>query len=379
MKFYESSAFDVARAGSIEVTLDEPIYVGVEKTYPDANLKMVVQDCWATDTANSAASAFNYLFTHQGCGLDSTFRTITENDNSFNFQINTFIFIQMKRTVYLHCSLFVCKTGSSTTECQHGCQISRKRRGIAEDDSTLSRKRRDIKDINEGQVGFAVSPMISYTSKQTCKSMECPANSDCIDYFPAFCRCHEGFVMHEITGQCTQDTVFTIANFRLDLTYYDQYSDPNSMMFLGLAYRFERKMIAYYMTEKSIGITGLKVIKMTRGSVIFRVQAIRQPNVTEDEVVEKFQALHRSQPVEVYERVRVIPQTIIIHENGQQITTAGSKKQAQTDTSNWVIGAAIGGAVLLMLIIVLLIVLVKKRTTIVVAAPMKNEAFEMDA
>jgi len=384
MKFYEA-AFDAAKTGTLQVALDEPIYVGIKKVNPDTNLKMVVQNCWATDTEKDEGKTFKYSFVNDRCGLDKTYRTILEDENTFRFQINAFRFIQMKTNVWMHCSVHICKSDSNSGACEQGCKGKRKRRAIDDSVHALVVHGRMRRETEEVTLQYTTSPLIRYMEKETCSKKVCPVNSRCIPSFPAFCRCNDGYVMDVYTKQCSNQSIFHVANFRMKLTFNSAYSDPNSMPFLELAHRFEQKMLAYYLTEKKIGISGLKVTAMTpgtvQGPVVFRVDFIRGQLISEDEVMNKINALHQTHPVQVYERVRIIPETYVIPYSMNSASSA-VKQQTEEETSKWVIVAAAVGALCVMLMLVLLVIFLRKRKVVVIGKDgdaKKNQAFEMDA
>jgi hypothetical protein len=303
MNLYESSSFDMLAPTPKNVTLNEPIYIAVEKANPNPNHKMVVQECWATATISG--SSFKYPFMQNGCGLDSTYQTLTETANTFHFKINTFVFLRIWQTMYLHCRVFICKEGSTSPNCQLGCSVGRKRRDV--DD--ISRERRAVDDdlADVDQSGMAVSGRIQYTEKKTCSNTVCSTNATCVEAYPAYCRCIDGHVTNKLTNECTQKRVVEIDNFHTNLTWNEAYKDPHSVEFLNLAKRYEDRMMKFYVEEKRVpGIVGIKITGMREGSVIFRVQFIIKPIVTPEEVVAQIRNITEAEPEAVVRQLRII-------------------------------------------------------------------------
>ena len=101
------------------------------------------------------------------------------------FSIGAFKFISIKKTVFFHCQLVVCKMDSDAPECTQTCASgnARKRRGI--DDEPLDR--------------FVVdSGAVRYVKKDTCGDIKCAEHSTCYDLYPAQCRCDDGSYTHTL-------------------------------------------------------------------------------------------------------------------------------------------------------------------------------------
>lgn len=259
MDFYDTPSFTVKSSSPIQVDLNEPMYVAVQKTWNDTNLKMVVDDCWATDTAVSANSEFKYMFVKKGCGLDPTYMTLLENANQFHFKLNAFVFLRLKSQTYLHCSVYVCEIGSTDPKCNLGCSGGRKRRAV---EDVSNRERRETTDVatSAPALGAAISGQIRFLKKKTCSKLKCPSNSDCIENHPAYCRCRGNHVMNIYTESCTEDRLVQM-NVPTKLTWVESYKDSKSAEFLNLAIVFEQKMLKYYVHENRVaGIAGLKIV-----------------------------------------------------------------------------------------------------------------------
>jgi len=245
MDLYDSPSFANKAVAPNQVALNEPMYVAIDKTWNDTNLKMVVQDCWATDTA-AFDSSNQYGFLNKGCGVDHTYATLLETTNTFRFKINSFVFIQLKSQVYLHCSLYVCEAGSSTDKCQQGCNSNR-------------RKRRAVGESGPEETGRAISSQIKFVHKATCNSLTCPKNSECVENYPAFCRCEGDRVMDERTNQCT-DTNLVEMKLPTQLFWVKEYGNKKSSEFTRLAAQFKKRLVDYLIKERRVqGVTGLEI------------------------------------------------------------------------------------------------------------------------
>jgi len=365
MDLYDTGSFNVKSSTPKQTTLNEPLYVELKKTHNDTNLKMVVEDCWATDMSDESGD-FKYSFLNEGCGLDSTWELLREDASYYRFKINAFVFIQLKSQTYLHCSLYVCEAGSSAAKCVQGCSSKRKRRSLEEESS---RVRRAI-DTAPLEMGKAVSSMIQYTPKPTCATTKCPTNSVCVESYPAFCRCNDNRVMDIYTKQCTDEKLVEM-KVPTQLTWIDQYKDQSSQ-FLHVAKMYEDKMIDFYVKQmKLTGIRGIKIVsaKDDTGAVEFRVMMTLAIDSTTAGVGQQIQDLLLYKPQEAAEKTMVNPATtkveiVPVYIPVQTVTKEESTKES-TDTRDMIL-VGVGVLVLLLFVFAIYIRHTKKQEVQVV-------------
>jgi len=60
MDLYESDQYKVIASTPQQVVLNQEIYVEVNKSVDDANLKMNVYNCWVTDTPSNTGYRYKY-------------------------------------------------------------------------------------------------------------------------------------------------------------------------------------------------------------------------------------------------------------------------------------------------------------------------------
>ena len=96
--------------------------------------------------------------------------------------------------------------------------------------------------------------------KATCLTTECPANSRCVDLYPAICRCDVGYVHHGDT--CSNTRLLTLTNLSLDQPFYQSYTDTTSRDFLRLAGAIEKRMMEYPSLDGNVikGTLDIKVL-----------------------------------------------------------------------------------------------------------------------
>ena len=154
---YESSAFATELTYPIQVTVNEPMYFGITKKNTDENLKIVVQDCYAT-TSKEINNNLHYLFYKNKCPLDETFKIIKVDSSNFKFVINAFRYIEVSKAVFIQCGLWVCTKTSTDSECIQGCS---------------PRKRREVQPQTNAKLVYVSSGYIEYTKEKSCKGSEC--------------------------------------------------------------------------------------------------------------------------------------------------------------------------------------------------------------
>jgi len=310
MKFYDAGFASVNSADPIQVALNEEMRVSVEKDdNTDTSLKMVVRDCWATDTSGGTGT-YTYNFWQAGACNDGSLSIHNVLDSKFQFKINSFVFIGLKTQTWLHCRATICLDSESSPECTlpstSACK-KRKRRGI---EQAPTRWRRAASSSAVGY-GEAVSSAIVMTKKDTCADITCPSNAECVENFPAFCRCKNDAVMSTLTGSCTTDNLVEM-NIPTQLTWIQEYASATSQ-FTAVAKLYEEKMVELLIKKHSFGINGVKVqsASNSNGKLTFRVVMTLAAGVTEARVSQQIQAAvsqKESLPqVATSTRVEVIP------------------------------------------------------------------------
>ena len=101
----------------LQVPSHAPIFIQINSANDNQLLKFITEECYATPTPDPQSST-RYLFMDDRCALDTTFKRYQENvKNSFSFSIDAFTFIKVKKQVFFHCRLVVCKVGWTTKGC----------------------------------------------------------------------------------------------------------------------------------------------------------------------------------------------------------------------------------------------------------------------
>ena len=125
ISMFDSTSYATQLSYPIQVTLNELIYVGVSKDNPQDDIKLVVQDCYAT-ASGRIDDSLSYLFNKDKCPLDATFQIKSITKGSFNFVINAFRFIQISKSVDI-CSRsflnFSASPGCTTRTTHRRCRI----------------------------------------------------------------------------------------------------------------------------------------------------------------------------------------------------------------------------------------------------------------
>ena len=65
------------------------------------------------------------------------------------------------------------------------------------------------------QQGILSTPLIIFERKKSCDEIYCPANSKCLDLYPAACRCNYGYVQRRTDGTCVKEGVFRVRNIHV--------------------------------------------------------------------------------------------------------------------------------------------------------------------
>ena len=109
-----------------------------------------------------------------------------------------------------------------------------------------------------------ISGAISYKEKSTCSTKQCPANSYCVEVFPAQCRCTADYVFNVITKRCSSDNMLIVKGMSMDMESRTAYHNTSSQEFLMLAQRVEDVLMEVVDTGV---VNGIKLLKVTPGEV----------------------------------------------------------------------------------------------------------------
>lgn len=273
LDLYSSSSFQIAESGPITVTSDQPMYVGIRQDNNDEHFKIVVNSCFATPNAD--INGLEYAFFDQKCPLDRSFQESSKGPHHFNFQIDAFSFIQVRGSVYIHCKLYVCLANSTSHECTQHCHL-RERRSLSAD--------RPLEELS------VTSQQISYCKKKTCADMTCPENSECVDLYPAVCRCRPGFVYHKKEGVCKNDNILLVRGLHIRDEFVPTYSDDRSADFRRYALKVEREINKVFEANDP-NIISTQVVKMTRGSVVVDLLVLYSGAITETDAFDTFMSI----------------------------------------------------------------------------------------
>jgi len=350
MDLYESDQYKVIASSPQQVSLNQEIYVELNKTAADANLKINVWNCWATDTQSDVGYRLKYPLIHNACKMDPTLKITLKDDNILRFQLKSFIFTPSLPQIYLHCTLYICDKSNSNGECGP-CLTRRKRRSI---EGELSRERRAVSTAPL-EMGRAVSSMIQYTAKPSCATLKCPSNSVCVENYPAFCRCNGNHVMDIHTTKCSDKNLVEM-KVPTELKWLDQYKDQSTDL-VRISKLYEDKMVDYYVKQQKVsGIKGMKVVSATQdsGKLTFKVMMTLAKEALMEKVSQQIQNLLVSKSEEVLEKTQVNPSTTI---QILPVYIPASKKETGTDTQTFVIV----GAGSLLVIIVIFAIFIKRR------------------
>ena len=275
MDMYTSSFFMEKLKYPIEMSLSEPMYVGV-KIMKTPNVKLVVQKCYATASPVVDGDE-SYVFFMDRCPLDKTFQTLVIASDRFYFMIDAFQFIRIKETVFLHCVVLICEKNSFFGNCKQEC-THRKRREI---NNELSPFHNNMQYVTSGQ--------IIHVKEKSCKDIAkyCPEYSVCIELHPAICRCKDMYVFDVSSNTCTKERIVHWENLHLDKNWDNAYLNRSSAKFLQLAHTMEMKLFHVFVEIMEMhDIVGVKVISGSPGSVLLDFSLIYSINAS-NEVVSK--------------------------------------------------------------------------------------------
>jgi len=356
MTFFQDKQFTMPVQGSLQVAAFEPIYIKIRGVNNNTYFKFVTEDCYATPTADPMSTT-RYLFFTNKCPIDGTFMEIDNNYmNTYTFSIQAFTFIKLKKEVYFHCSLLVCKAESTSQECNQTC-------------TGLSRKRRAITDDGALEEVMTSSGPIQYKSKPTCDDTTCQTNAYCVNLYPAICRCNDGFVLDQSTGECSNVLLFTLRGLHLNMQFISTYADTSSDDFLQLAITVEKNLMTGYRLDRNT-IKGIKVIRASPGSVVLDIQVRYSETVTSKEAFDSFIAsVIKTEVVENVANIKrhILPALEI--QNTEEISAAG------------IITAAVLCPVLLILLVAIIIWIIwnkRRRSSKEKFTGFNNDAMSVD-
>lgn len=281
MSIYTSTDFLTKSPAPLKVAINEPIHIGVKKAGSTSKTKIIVEKCFATPT--SSIDDDSYIFFHNKCPLDSSFQIMKSNHNDFNFVFNAFRFIQLSKSVYVHCRILICKSDSKTEQCTQTCS---------------SRKKRSAKtsriEISGLEVAYVTSHRIEYIKKASCFDLNCPAHSQCIHTYPAMCRCNVGYVFSYVEHKCKNERILKLNQLHLNMTWNEAYANTNSLEFMELANKTESDLMKTFTALELKEIEGVRVYNPRRGSIIFDVHVIYSRSTTNTEAFKKIVSIMTS-------------------------------------------------------------------------------------
>ncbi|XP_068117650.1 ZP domain-containing protein-like [Hyperolius riggenbachi] len=103
----------------LEVSLRDPLYLGIQVSSSIPNVELFVESCRATPHDNPNDPVF-YDIIQNGCILDDTVISYPKADTQFHITMESFAFIGYHEEVYISCTVILCKVGGPT-RCSQGC------------------------------------------------------------------------------------------------------------------------------------------------------------------------------------------------------------------------------------------------------------------
>eukprot|EP00057_Strongylocentrotus_purpuratus_P017557 XP_011672031.1 PREDICTED: oncoprotein-induced transcript 3 protein-like [Strongylocentrotus purpuratus] len=123
LKRYSDVAF-TSLASDEKIWLgDKLLYAVTIKQHVSSKLTMSIDSCWATPEAESNA-AVRYDLIKNRCKDDSTVRLFSDLGHlkqGFSFEAFTFPGDYGQKSVYIHCSVYMCVASNPESRCQQGC------------------------------------------------------------------------------------------------------------------------------------------------------------------------------------------------------------------------------------------------------------------
>lgn len=316
---YDSPTFMRKALTPVTVSTNQPIYIGIRKMNQNKNFKIVVQQCYATPRTKIHDKT-SYIFFHNKCPLDSTFKLLNWNQNEFNFVIKTFRFIKISRLVYIHCRIYICKANSTSPLCDQTCSY-RKRREISlsnflqssyiggslhyhddiyanhsfyktQNETKIYRRRRSLDVLSKSnaleEIRYVTSSRILYVKQYSCEDIRCPLHSSCYDLYPAVCVCNKGFILKFKTNTCENTRILQVTGLHLNKTWLESYKDVNSLEFRHLAYKTEVQLRRLFRALYLPDIEGVKITRAWNGSIMIDFEIIISESAEELTTYENF-------------------------------------------------------------------------------------------
>jgi len=353
MAIYTSDSFLTIAPSPLSVTSFQPIYVRIEEGYENELFRFVVNQCYATPEA-SGESGTQYTFLDRKCPLDPSFEQLDQTIDRFDYKIDAFTFIEVRRSVYLHCKLFICPINDTSQECTQECITpARRRRSLEEEERHRSRRDTDVGPVETIDIR---SEEIEFKRVKTCKDISCPENSRCIDLYPAECRCNEGYVMYADQNRCVNDNMFEAKGLKIEGEFLKSYSNTTSTDFLKFSSSVEAELMVAFKMEND-KIIGVKVIGARQGSIILDLQFIFAKDVSVEEAKDMF---IKGVTIARKQTLSSILESILSNVNSD-VTPDISKraKEVPEEKDNTVLIAVATAAVLVVAIAILSVVIVK--------------------
>ena len=97
--FYNGPSFNQIAPSPISLALGQRIFIAVKKHFLDENLKIMVKTCFASDSPTPGIHELQYLFLHNNCSIDTTYRIMKVTNSMFGFAIDAFLFIKIEKRV----------------------------------------------------------------------------------------------------------------------------------------------------------------------------------------------------------------------------------------------------------------------------------------
>ena len=276
----------------------------------------------------------------------------SHGNDHFNFGIEAFNFLKVRKSIRIHCKIIVCKLNNTSPECVQAC---RQRRSIQH-----NRARRDVTD-EVMEVDYVETKEIVYVEKERCKDTTCPADSTCLELFPAVCRCNLGFVKEKNTGHCRRERRFEVQDIHLEQPYLPTYDDTTSLDYL----RFITKLEEDLMITLELGdtIEGVKIISVRRGSVIIDVSVLYAREVSKEDAFIVFSnaAMSHAEKYNVSQNdgLRIKPDTILLMKDDEDISE--SERVEREINVGIIIAISVASFLALIVIVIVVIFYLKRR------------------
>jgi hypothetical protein len=292
---YTSSSYLIKSGLPVTISMNQPIYVGIRKIHNNKHFKMIVEQCFATPTAS--VSGISYVFFQNKCGTDPSFKIVPTGDKDlFSFVITAFRFVEISKSIYMHCRAIMCQTTSRSSQCTQACQQSstaiaasrRHRRRAHHDFSFQSSDILNNADVEEVQ--NITSKKIVFVEKRTCGDVACVRHSTCIDLYPAVCRCNPDYVYSSIEMTCVKDRVIKIDGLHVKSAWVRTYGDDSSVDFTRFATDSETHLMDAFQKLRITHVEGVKVMnaRQQKGVATVDVSLLYKQYSSPEDILETF-------------------------------------------------------------------------------------------